>query len=141
LRVQERWLAAWTADVAQRQGGTGVPVFFADFARYEEQPARLARWWRAHRPDVVLTTFGDAVAWLESGGVDVPGRVSVVHLDRPDDQFAGMSQQWGLIGEAAIDLLSVLLQRNRTGQPESPLTVLVSAQWRDGPTLRAPGTE
>lgn len=101
--------------------------------------AEFARWFRAHRPEVVIGLRCELMVWLERLSVKVPEQAGFVHLDRctePGDH-AGLDQKPREVGAAAVDLLAQRLLANERGLPALAKQLLVDSVWVDGPTLRA----
>ncbi len=115
-----------------------VPGFYAVEAARAE-PGLFATWWREHRPDVVLTLHTVVREWLGELGARAPGDVGLIQLERRRgcEDWAGMAQHNDLAGEAAVDMLISLLHNEEIGLPSSPRATLISADWRDGGTVRA----
>ena len=133
-RLQYRWSAAFRAFQENQREEPLVPPLIVD--RFER--AAFAKWFREHRPDIVLGHHCEAVAWMESCGAKVPGTHGFVCLNihmktRP---CAGLDLRPRIIGLRAVELLVAQLQRNETGVPEWPSTTTIAAGWIDGPTLR-----
>ena len=133
-RLQFRWSAAFRTFQENFPGGGTVPPLIVD--RYDR--GSFARWFRAHRPDVVLGHNCEAIAWMESCGAKVPSTHGFVCLNvhmrtRP---CAGLDLQPRVLGGRAAELLIAQLQRNELGIPEWPSTTTIAARWADGPTVR-----
>jgi LacI family transcriptional regulator len=101
--------------------------------------AEFARWFKAHRPEVVIGLRIELIAWLSRLGARVPEDVGFVHLDRCTEKgdFAGLDQKPREVGGAAIDLLAHRLLANERNLPPLAKQLLVDSVWIDGPTLRA----
>ena len=133
-RLQYRWSAAFRTFQENTSGDAAVPPLIVD--RYDR--TAFARWFRDHKPDVVLGHHCEAVGWMESCGAKVPATHGFVCLNvhmksRP---CAGLDLQPRVLGMRAVELLIAQLQRNETGIPEWPSTTTIAARWSDGPTLR-----
>ena len=123
------WVAQCRLPPAQR-----LPVF--DF-----QPGgreRFARWLHKHRPDAILTVHRDIRDWVASLGLDVPGDIGLVHLDKTSDfeDWAGMDQNSELIGRAAMDMVIGQLHRNEACVPSFQKCMLINSTWSPGATVR-----
>ncbi len=133
-RLHYRWGAAFRAFQETTPGIAAVPPLIVDaFAEGE-----FAKWFRRHKPDVVLSHHTDTVGWMEAAGARLPATHGFVALNlhmrtRP---CAGLDLQPRLIGARAVELLIAQLQRNETGIPDWPSTTMIPAKWVDGPTLR-----
>lgn len=133
-RLQFRWSAAFRTFQENSAAGAKVPPLIVE--RHDR--AAFARWFRDHKPDVVLGHHCEAIGWMEACGAKVPATHGFVCLNihmksRP---CAGLDLQPRILGRRAVELLIAQLQRNETGVPEWPSTTTIAARWSDGPTVR-----
>ncbi|MDP3071560.1 MAG: LacI family DNA-binding transcriptional regulator [Opitutaceae bacterium] len=133
-RLEFRWAAAFRAFQEHALGLEIVPPLIVDAFSQRE----FAKWFRRHKPDVVLSHSTEALDWMEGCGAQVPKTHGFVCLNllsrtRP---CAGLDLQPRTIGARGMELLIAQLQRNETGIPEWPSTMTIPAKWVDGPTLR-----
>jgi LacI family transcriptional regulator len=105
--------------------------------------ADFARWFRQHRPEVVIGLRRELIAWLKRLGKQVPADVGFVHLDRSTEpgDHAGIDQKPREIGAAAVDLVLNRLLTNERGLQPAPRQLQVEGVWVDGPTVRPVGTK
>lgn len=98
----------------------------------------FVRWYRKHRPEVVIGLRSELLAWLSRIGQPVPAKVGFVHLDRGTEvgDFAGIDQNSKAIGAAAVDLVFSRLFANERGIHPAPRQLLVDGIWMEGATLR-----
>ncbi len=134
-RLQYRWGAAFRTFQENNPGLGQIPTLIFDTVNQPE----FSKWFRRHKPDVVLGHHTEAIAWMEECGAKVPATHGFVALNvlmktRP---CAGLDLQPRTLGARATELLIAQLQRNETGIPEWPSTTTIPARWVDGPTLRA----
>ncbi len=134
-RLQYRWGAAFRAFQESHPAIKPVPPLVADTVTKDE----FCRWFRKHKPDVVLGHNTTAIEWMESCDASVPAThgflcLNVIMKTRP---CAGLDLQPRTLGARGTELLIAQLQRNETGIPEWPSTTTIPARWVDGPTLRA----
>lgn len=99
-------------------------------------PAAVAPWWEAHRPEVVIGT-GPVYTALCELGLRIPEDVAFASLDLSEDprDAAGVDHRHDLVGREAFKLVLSRLNLNFTGVPESPRTVLVDSRMRPGFSL------
>ncbi|MBI4626598.1 MAG: LacI family DNA-binding transcriptional regulator [Verrucomicrobia bacterium] len=133
-RLQYRWGAAFRAFQESHAAIKPVPPLIVDAFAKEE----FVRWFRRHKPDVVVGHNTVAIDWMEGCGAELPATHGFVCLNvlmktRP---CAGLDLQPRTLGARATELLIGQLQRNETGIPEWPSTTTIPAHWVDGPTLR-----
>jgi LacI family transcriptional regulator len=98
----------------------------------------FARWFKRHKPDVILTLHRDIRVWLEDLGYKAPRDIGLVDLEHnPSAQdWAAMEQRNDLSGEAAVDMLISMLHNNESGPPTFPRATLGSSHWVPGVTVR-----
>jgi LacI family transcriptional regulator len=139
-RVDHQWAATFLWEQQQMERARRVPLFIEDNERW--QAKSFARWFNAYRPDVVLSHNEEVLGWLEALGLRVPRDVGFVHLWNPDrsGKFAGIYHDPPAIGEAAVDFLVGMIQRNERGVPAAPQTLLMEAAWQDGASLKPSAT-
>ena len=131
--MAHKWSAAFAA--FQRTSGTigRVPMLIME----RLDAASFRRWYRAHRPDLVIGHVDEAVAWLQQEGVRVPGGTAFFSLNwnarkRP---CAGLDLRMDLQGIVAAETLITQVQRGERGLPRDPRTIMFQGNWVDGPTL------
>lgn len=97
------------------------------------------RWYRKHKPDVVLA-FGILHWWLlREAGLDMDRiPIALLHLLPEDLQvkdFAGIVSPDPVIAINSVDLIDKLIHHREVGLPETPMTLHCSGEWRQGTTL------
>jgi DNA-binding LacI/PurR family transcriptional regulator len=127
----------WLTALAMYQHDHGpnctVPALVTD----DWNVATFSRWFRKHRPDVVLSLRAEVVEWLRKAGSQVPQEVGFVHLDRCTEttDAAGIDQFPKDIGRSAVDMLfSILLNPNDSAGAGRHL--LLQGGWVEGSTVR-----
>jgi LacI family transcriptional regulator, galactose operon repressor len=106
--------------------------------------AAFARWYRKHRPEVVISKASFVQPCLSALGLRVPRDVSLVDvfLENPGGRMAGVRQNHETVGELAVEILAGQLHHNKYGVPEIPTTTYVEGTWFGGatcpPRRRAP---
>ncbi len=98
---------------------------------------RFLKWVRRYEPDVVIAQDEGLIEVLEQAGIRVPkdiGFATPSLISHPRNP-SGIDENPRLMGVAAVDMLSSMLQRNETGVPESPYYLLVKGRWCPGNTL------
>ena len=133
-RLQYRWGAGFRAFQENHPAIKAVPPLIVDTFTREA----FTKWFRRHKPDVVLAHNTEAIDWMESCGAELPATHGFVCLNvlmktRP---CAGLDLQPRRLGARAVELLIAQLHHNETGIPEWPSTTTIPARWVDGPTLR-----
>ncbi len=133
-RVLRRWSAGLLVYQQRLAAKDRVPPLLATGSLSDD----FTEWFKANKPDVVLSQDPACIEWMRAAGASVPKNVGFVHLalNDADEGFAGINQNARLVGASAIDLIDAQLRRNERGVPASPKTVLIQGRWIDGPTIR-----
>jgi LacI family transcriptional regulator len=133
-QVEQRWSAAVLAHQAEIAPERRVPILRTEGGFGEEFTA----WFRAQRPDAVLSLSSECLPLLADLGVRVPKDVGFAHLafTATGTDTAGVDENAALVGSAAVDLVDVQLRRNELGLPTNRKTVLIAGRWVPGATLR-----
>ena len=97
------------------------------------------RWFKKHRPEVVISKTSFVRPRFTEMGLRVPCEVAFVDLflEKPDGRVAGVRQNHETVGELAVEILAGQLQHNKYGVPEIPTTTFVEGTWFNGAS--APG--
>jgi DNA-binding LacI/PurR family transcriptional regulator len=98
----------------------------------------LDKWISQTRPDVVVAHFENGFPRREQLQGPCGRKVDLVALNwnRRQPSVAGVNLQVPRIGEAAVDLLVLRMQRNIFGLEETAPTVQVPGAWMDGLSIR-----
>ncbi len=134
-RVQRRQTAAFVEFQESLPAKNRVPLLSTrDLPTKKE----FVRWWRRHRPDVVLTHYAEIQDWLEEEAA--PEEVGFVLLNSIDQlrPCACLDQQPRLIGEHAAQVVINNLLRGVRGIPETYSRTTIGSRWVEGPTVRPP---
>jgi DNA-binding LacI/PurR family transcriptional regulator len=116
-----------------------VPILRSD----EWNEAAFARWFAAHRPDVIVLHQSAAYVagvegWLQRHRWSVPGAVGLALLDlNPNPRrYAGICQDPARMGATATELLIGRVLLGDCSTPLHPKVELVVGDWNEGRTLR-----
>lgn len=133
-RLQHRWEAAFLAFEQRNSAVEPIPTLVLE----KLTPEAFMRWFRRHKPDVVLGHHTEAMAWMEACGARLPATHGFVCLNilRKTCPCAGFDLQPRLLGARGAEIVIAQLQRNEIGIPAWPTTTTIPARWVDGPTLR-----
>jgi len=94
-------------------------------------------WFKKYRPDVIIVHSTDAVpGWIRAMGLSIPHDVSIFGSNATESNLSGLTSNLHLYGVRAVELLSVLLDRNVLGLPEEPYCWQVKGQWKSGESLK-----
>jgi len=137
-RVGSSWLAALLVYQQGVPEAQRVPPLLSPVpTNAGMDAAAFEKWYRAHRPDVVISNLDNPLHLLQTMGLRVPEDVGYASLDltMKDQPWSGIDQQAMEVGAVAVDLLVMQLQNNELGLPKSPKTVYLDGLWREGNTL------
>ncbi|RRJ94598.1 LacI family transcriptional regulator [Opitutaceae bacterium TAV4] len=133
LRANHRALSAymgWT-EISGREAPAPLVV------EHWERDVFL-RWFEQGRPDALVVSADEPIAWLKEAGCKIPDEVGIAHLDLADSwrHLAGVRQNNFETGRAAVHLVIDQINRNVCGIPEHPRSVLIKGDWFAGPSVR-----
>jgi LacI family transcriptional regulator len=136
-RVEHHYTGGFLVDQYRQRPSCRVPLHVVPDKEWT-QP-NFVRWFKKHRPEVIITHHEEILNWLEAFGAKVPADTGLIHLNCPErsGKFAGIFQNGAAVGSAAIDFLVAMLQRNERGIPAVPHTILVEGTWIDGKTIHS----
>lgn len=100
-------------------------------------PETIGEWFRAEKPDVILTTNYPAKLHFKEAGIRVPQDVALVSLLRWDNEtgIAGVKPGFDRLGSVAVNQLVSLLQHDERGVPKNCTTVELEGEWMPGPSM------
>lgn len=134
-RLKRKWSSGFLAFFRNYEHTTGIPALIeAELSR-----DRFIRWFRQHRPDLVVGHRQEMVDWLRDEGVRVPEHVGFFNLNVTERTApcAGLDLLPRRLGAAAVETVVAMLHRQERGIPEWPNTITLEAQWIEGPTIRS----
>ena len=107
-----------------------------------EQSRRLVDWIKAHRLEIVLSSWSSIGDLLRGGGMRVPGDVACVCLclNAPDPVLAGVIQHHFVVGQKAAEALALLIMRRKRGLPTPSAATYVAGTWQEGSSAPPCGT-
>jgi DNA-binding LacI/PurR family transcriptional regulator len=98
-------------------------------------------WYRRSKPEVVICIQEEILEWLNEAGYEVPGDVSLVHLDldaTTSGNWAGMQQDRASRSAYAVDVVVTQINHNEMGPPPSQVAMLIESVWKNGATVGHP---
>lgn len=100
------------------------------------------KWYRQEQPEVIVDNNHLCCWWCYDLGIQFPEDCGYVTLNGPgkwvnESGLANVSLHRRMIGRAAVEMLSNLMQLNIKGVPENPTRIVVPCQWYDGGSIRA----
>lgn len=102
--------------------------------------AAFLRWFKRHRPDVVIGFIPRLYDWLIEEGWRVPQDVAFAALTvvtREWPHVSGCISQSDRIGRAGVDALIATMAENEWGIPDQQQKLLLKPIWHEGTTLGA----
>jgi len=112
---------------------------YCEFLVKEEEWNRKSfeKWFRSHRPEVIVGLDDIIYDWLVATGLSIPREVGYCNLDcHEESHWSGIDQRSQSVGAAAVDLLAIHLKNQDRGIPTSPQILLIEGQWMPGQTVR-----
>ena len=99
--------------------------------------AEVQRWFAEEQPDCVIGCSQADYDLLQAAGVRIPQDCGFSLVCTPGAGHAGMNENWGRLGNAAVAMLGSLYKANERGLPEHPHYTLIEGEWAWGPSVRA----
>lgn len=134
LRADRNWSASFWSEQRALPSRDRVPMLLPR----RLDAAALTRWYRRHRPDVILSIWEEVPQWLAEAGVRVPEEAGFAMLSVREGErsLGGIGENPRLIGARATERVIEMIHRAEYGVPDVPVSTLVDGTWQDGPTLR-----
>ncbi|MGE9294266.1 MAG: substrate-binding domain-containing protein [Puniceicoccales bacterium] len=138
--TDRRTFRGWSAGVRSYQSQMPeeerIPLHFTPI----NEETRVLEWYRAVKPDAILTQGSYIYEILTRAGIPVPEDVGYAVLDAWKDtpHLSGIDQNAHLTGARATELLVEKINIQDVGIPEIATQVLVEGSWVEGATLRPP---
>ena len=141
-RMDGMWTAAYQAELPTTTRSETIPVcLLGEDGRGDvngEYKKRLLKWYRAHKPDAIISPTVPVYEWLMEEGYHIPKDVAVVSASLHEEgAVSGIVEAARETGRAAADFLVSMLQRGEYGVPATPQRVLLEGKWHDGKTTTA----
>lgn len=138
VRTDRNFSSGYLAEQRRYNEKYSVPMFIYDDvadARRKHFVKDFGLWYKAHKPDAVLSLDGEISGALAELGIkaETCGHASL--MTSPTGDLAGVYQNGPMIGRTAVDFLVGMIHRNERGIPSVPLYILVDSTWRDAPSL------
>ncbi|EIP99081.1 transcriptional regulator [Opitutaceae bacterium TAV1] len=133
-RLAHRWQGALLVENRALPANRGVEPMISD----DWNAAAFLRWYRLHKPDVVLSHFPEVLDWMKHAGIRVPRDCGFALLRLWHTKgIAGVDHRFPDIGAATVSLVAGELNTNQYGIPTVRKSVSIECVWQGGPT--APG--
>ncbi len=137
LRLAYKWSGAFAAFQRGMPGLRPIPEL--------EQPViekqDFLRWFKKHRPDVLVGHKTAVIDWLRGERVRVPEDAGFFNLNwnESDLPCAGLDLEARLQGAVAVEHVVTQIHQFEKGVPAHPKTIFIEGRWVDGPTLLTKG--
>jgi DNA-binding LacI/PurR family transcriptional regulator len=141
-RMDGMWTAAYHSELPAASRSEAIPVcLLGEDGRLDinsEYKRLLVKWYRAHKPDAIISPTVPVYEWLMEEGYHIPKDVAVVSASLHEEgDVSGIVEAARETGRAAADFLVSMLQRGEYGVPATPQRVLLEGKWHDGKTTVA----
>ena len=104
----------------------------------EVEEKELQKWYKKYSPDVIISSDLNIIDPLHELGLDFPKDVGLVTLSRyeADAGIAGIDQNAGALGAAAVEQLVQLMYYNERGVPGMPRVIQIPSTWGKGKSIK-----
>ncbi len=144
--VDHNWTAGFLGEQQQLPHRDRVPAHLFPEANpvsgwFNETDASVAaarepfeKWFRRHRPEVILSKGAYVLPAMRQMGLRIPQDVAFVDLflDEPNGTIAGVHQNHEAVGALAVEILAGQLQHNKFGVPAIATSTFIEGTWFDG---------
>ncbi|MBK1877248.1 LacI family DNA-binding transcriptional regulator [Pelagicoccus mobilis] len=106
---------------------------------HEFDKKKLKGWIDRYQPEVLITAFGlEVKTVLNNLGLQIPNDIQLATYCWKNDSsdISGYYQNYEKIGASAVHLLIGQMHRNEKGPSDTPPSLLVGGEWREGKTLK-----
>jgi len=126
---------AWYYEIQQSLPRDRIPIVQL---QDRPSPAKVRAWIDRHRPDVVIDTFSPDLPIIRGTGLHAPEDIGYVNTNvkSPKSEIAGIFQNFPAIGVAALDRLSLMLNKGETGVPTLHEGSIIYGTWCAGGTVK-----
>lgn len=98
----------------------------------------FAPWFRAHKPDVVLSHYASTPEWIKSCDGRSPTGFVLLNVLDGASPCASLDLHPRVLGARAAELVVGQILRGEFGIPQWPTRSMVHARFIEGPTIRPP---
>ena len=135
-RMDRMWTAAYRSELPEATRGKALPICLlrtrpGHAETYDDGfKQQVIKWYRAHKPEAIITPTIPVVEWLTEEGYQVPKDVAVVCMSLHYEGITtGLIEPSREIGCAAANFIVSMLQRGEYGIPSLPQRVLMEGTW------------
>lgn len=132
-RADHNFLGGYLTEKLLNGGGVDIPPLDEE----NLTASSFRKWYRAHKPDAVITGNPRLLGIIAEAGYRVPDDLGVGCPNVPalDGNISGIFEDSFHIGEAAVNFLVGMLHQGIRGIPQKPHHILVPGVWVPGETL------
>ena len=113
-----------------------IPVL-STFGEWGEPTFR--RWLQQYKPDVLYIHDTKTIGgWLKNLRMKVPKDISLFCTNVENPRFSGLRRDYAGIGRSAVEMVSLLLEKESFGLVPNPRCLQVDEFWEPGKTLSRP---
>jgi len=114
-----------------------VPILYEARIPGQTHDPYFQQWLHRWKPDALLCHTKECEAWLQEGGLEVPGDIGLAHLMLSEHvaDWSGIDQAHYHLGEMAIIRLLSLVSARDTGIPATPTSISSQGKWVISRTL------
>lgn len=140
-RMDRMWTAAYRSELPTPSRGKAIPICLLgegmrSYPSDQGYKQQVLKWYRAHKPDAIITPTIPVAEWLMEEGYQVPKDVAVVSMSlHREGTVSGILEAARETGRAAADFLVGMLQRGEYGIPSTPQRILLEGNWFAGKTV------
>jgi LacI family transcriptional regulator len=128
--LHNAFTAGYYVETAQHADLVAVPPLILTVRRTEEIAPLLRDWVKAQRVEVVISNWNNVADALSAAGAAV-AQIAVASLDvcPTYGPTIGMRQNHRIVGQRAVEQLSILMRAHQRGFVEAPNMTLIDGAW------------
>lgn len=134
-RDDHQWLAGYCVEqnISPLPDVKNIPIYIHT-NKIDREKESIKKWVKDNRLDVVigLDTVSKAI---KKFGYKPPKDIGLISLMTTENE-SGVIQNFTQIGEVAVELLDMMIQRREKGIPRFPQKIFLKGQWQDGNTIK-----
>jgi|APCry1669189241_1035207.scaffolds.fasta_scaffold00541_1 LacI family transcriptional regulator len=135
-RASHNWMSSFLLEKHNAiESKNDLPLFLTQ----DWEIQKFITWFRANKPEAIVTTNSELQELLIADGIKAPEDVGIafLHLFTEMKNCSGIDQNDERIAEAAFDLVIEQLYTNSLGPVKYPKIVLIEGKWVKGKTALA----
>ena len=130
-RTDRNFLGGYQSEMSRFSPADAIPALTPSWEHYATE---FKEWYYRYKPDVIIApSSGDVLSPLPTEEVRHCG-LAVLDLPEIPSQYAGICQNYRIVGQMGVDEVIAMIHAGRRGIPSTPKRVLVEGFWLDGPS-------